>query len=136
MKRTIRLTEADLARIVRRVINEQPIGLTQQDYQEIANYFKKSMTGLNFSNKAAKDIEETIINRINNKQDWEGVKKAFGVQDGQNLDQWLKNEYHIDYSKIMNLVNQKEGDFQKQNAMYNFLCCYLLQSIYQKLYIL
>ena len=119
MKKIIRLTESELTRIVRRVISEQAKKLTPQDYKEIANYFKELMTGLNVTSDAANDIQQTIVNRINNKQDWEGVKKAFGVQDGQNLDQWLQNEYRIDYNMIMKLVNQKEGEFQKQNSMYN-----------------
>ena len=68
MKKIIRLTESELTRIVRRVISEQAKKLTPQDYKEIANYFKELMTGLNVTSDAANDIQQTIVNRINNKQ--------------------------------------------------------------------
>ena len=92
---------------------------TQKDYQEIADYFKGLMSGINVTSDASDNIETTIVNRINNKKDWEGVIKAFGVQDGQNLDQWLKGEFRIDFNRVMQLVNQKEGEFRKQDSMYN-----------------
>lgn len=100
-------------------LNEQSPQLTQKDYQEIANYFKGLMSGVNITSDASDKIETTIVNRINNKKDWEGVKRAFGVQDGQNLDQWLKGEFRIDFNRVMQLVNQKEGEFRKQDSMYN-----------------
>lgn len=103
----------------RKPLNEQRPQLTQQDYVQIANYFEKLMSGINLTSDASNEILTTIYNRINNKQEWEGVKRAFGVRDGQNLEQWLKSEYHIDYNEIMKAVNSQEDKFRKQDSMYN-----------------
>jgi hypothetical protein len=114
-KRVIRLTESDLVRLVKKVINEQN---TQDDYKEIADYLHSSMEGLS-SGKDAENIESIIINRIKNKNDWEGVKKAFGVRDGENLEQWLSGEMRIDLKQIMNWIGEKETKFRKEDSMYN-----------------
>jgi hypothetical protein len=127
MYKNFSLTESEKEQILnmhkdhgyKKPLNEQSPQLTQTDYQEIANYFKGLMSGINVTSDASDSIETTIMNRINNKRDWEGVKKAFGVQDGQNLDQWLKGEFRIDFNRVMQLVNQKEGEFRKQDSMYN-----------------
>jgi hypothetical protein len=127
MYKNFNLTESEKEQILnmhkdhgyKQPLNEQSPQLTQKDYQEIANYFKGLMSGVNVTSDASDNIETTIMNRINNKNDWEGVKRAFGVQDGQNLDQWLKGEFRIDFNRVMQLVNQKEGEFRKQDSMYN-----------------
>ena len=127
MYKNFKLTESEKEQILNmhkshgygQPLNEQSPQLTQQDYKEIANYFEELMSGVNLTSDASNNILTTIYNRINNKQEWEGVKRAFGVRDGQNLEQWLNNEFNIDYNEIMKAVNSKEGEFKKQDSMYN-----------------
>ena len=114
MYKNFKLTESEKEQILNmhkshgygQPLNEQSPQLTQQDYKEIANYFEELMSGVNLTSDASNNILTTIYNRINNKQEWEGVKRAFGVRDGQNLEQWLNNEFNIDYNEIMKAVKK------------------------------
>jgi uncharacterized protein YacL (UPF0231 family) len=115
MKKVIRLTESDLTRLVRRVIQEQT---SQTNYQEIANYLYNSMKGLSDS-EDAENVKLIIVNKIKNKNDWEGVKKAFGVRDGENLEQWIQGELRLNINDIMSMVNKNDSTFKKEDSMYN-----------------
>jgi hypothetical protein len=97
------------------VISEQN---SQQVYKEIADYLYKSMKGLS-SSEDSENVETIILNRIKNKNDWEGVKKAFGIKDGENLDQWLKGELRLNYNDIMGMINKNDSNFKKEDSMYN-----------------
>jgi hypothetical protein len=97
------------------LVSEQIIS---QNYQEIANYLYDNMKGLS-SSKNAENIKITILNSIKNKNDWEGLKKAFGVKDGENLEQWLKGEMRINLDDIMKTINQNDSSFRKEDANYN-----------------
>lgn len=125
MKKVVRLTESDLLRIIGKVISEmgntKPLVSEQSSpltYQEIANLLYNNMKGLS-SAEDAKNIRIIIQNRIKNKNDWEGVKKAFGVREGENLEQWLSGEMRINLDDILKTINQKEATFRKEDAMYN-----------------
>lgn len=115
MKKVIRLTESDLTRLVKRVIQEQT---SQTNYQEIANYLYNSMKGLSDS-EDAENVKSIIVNKIKNKNDWEGVKKAYGVRDGENLEQWIQGELRLNINDIMSMVNKNDSTFKKQDSMYN-----------------
>lgn len=115
MKKVIRLTESDLTKIVKRVIQEQT---SQTNYQEIANDLYNSMKGLSDS-EDAENVKSIIVNKIKNKNDWEGVKKAYGVRDGENLEQWIQGELRLNINDIMNMVNKNDSTFKKQDSMYN-----------------
>jgi polygalacturonase len=79
---------------------------SQQVYKEIADNLYNSMKGLS-SSEDSKKVESIILNRIKNINDWEGVNKAFGVRDGENLEQWLKGELRLDYNQIIsNLIRR------------------------------
>jgi hypothetical protein len=91
---------------------------SQQVYKEIADYLYNSMKGLS-SSEDSENVETIILNRIKNKNDWEGVKKAFGVKDGENLEQWLKGELRLDYNEIMGMINRNNDNFKKEDSMYN-----------------
>ena len=97
------------------MVNEQSL---PQDYQEIANYLYNNMEGLS-SSENAENIKTIILNKIKNKNDWEGVKKAFGVRDGENLEQWLSGEMRINLNDILKTINQNDSSFRKEDAMYN-----------------
>lgn len=115
MKKIVRLTESDLVHLVKRVINEQN---SQNDYQEIAGYLYNSMKGLS-SKEDSDNVKSIIFNRIKNRNDWEGVKKAFGVRDGENLEQWLNGEMRISLNDIMKSINQKDSQSKKEDLKYN-----------------
>jgi hypothetical protein len=117
MKKVIRLTESDLTRIVRRVIKEQSQISTQQWKSQAENLFRK-MKGMNTPSDAKK-IEEYITLNIKNKQDWENLKKAFGVRDGENLDQWLQGETWINYNKLMTIINNNQSKYESDDKKYN-----------------
>ena len=115
MKKVIRLTESDLTKLVRRVIQEQT---SQTNYREIANYLYNSMKGLSDS-EDSENVKSIIVNRIKNKNDWEGVKKAFGVRDGENLEQWIQGELRLNINDIMSMINKNDSTFKKEDSMYN-----------------
>ena len=115
MKKVIRLTESDLTKLVKRVIQEQT---SQTNYQEIANYLYNSMKGLSDS-EDSENVKSIIVNRIKNKNDWEGVKKAFGVRDGENLEQWIQGELRLNINDIMSMINKNDSTFKKEDSMYN-----------------
>ena len=98
-------------------LNEQPTP-TQQDYLDIADALYNSMKGLSTSDDS-ENVESIIINRIKNKNEWEGVKRAFGVRDGESLEQWIQGELRLNMSDIMRFINQNDGEFKKQDSMYN-----------------
>jgi hypothetical protein len=76
------------------------------------------MKGLSTSDDS-KNVESIIINRINNKNEWEGVKRAFGVRDGENLEEWIRGELRLNINDIMRMINQNDSEFKKQDSMYN-----------------
>ena len=88
------------------------------EYQEIADYLYKSMKGLS-SKEDSDNVKSIIFNRIKNKNDWEGVKKAFGVKDGENLEQWLGGEMRINLNDIMKSINQNDSQSKKEDSKYN-----------------
>ena len=98
-------------------LNEQSVP-TQQDYLDIADALYNSMKGLSTSDDS-ENVESIIINRIKNKNEWEGVKRAFGVRDGESLEQWIQGELRLNMSDIMRFINQNDGEFKKQDSMYN-----------------
>ena len=98
-------------------LNEQPTP-TQQDYLDIADALYNSMKGLSTSDDS-ETVESIIINRIKNKNEWAGVKRAFGVRDGESLEQWIQGELRLNMSDIMRFINQNDGEFKKQDSMYN-----------------
>ena len=67
MEKKYKLTESGLNKLVNKILNEQN---TQQVYNDIANSIQAKMSGLNFG-KDAKDIEEILLYRIKNMNDWE-----------------------------------------------------------------
>ena len=98
-------------------LNEQSVP-TQQDYLDIADALYNSMKGLSTSDDS-ETVESIIINRIKNKNEWAGVKRAFGVRDGESLEQWIQGELRLNMSDIMRFINQNDGEFKKQDSMYN-----------------
>jgi hypothetical protein len=109
----------DISRIKKMMglLNEQSTP-TQQDYRDIADALYNSMKGLSTSDDS-ENVESIIINRINNKNEWEGVKRAFGVRDGENLEQWIRGELRLNINDIMRMINQNDSEFKKQDSMYN-----------------
>ena len=108
----------DISRIKKMMgLNEQSVP-TQQDYLDIADALYNSMKGLSTSDDS-ENVESIIINRIKNKNEWEGVKRAFGVRDGESLEQWIQGELRLNMSDIMRFINQNDGEFKKQDSMYN-----------------
>jgi hypothetical protein len=98
-------------------LNEQPTP-TQQDYLDIADALYNSMKGLSTSDDS-ENVESIIINRIKNKNEWAGVKRAFGVRDGESLEQWIQGELRLNINDIMRLINQNDSKFKKEDSMYN-----------------
>ena len=111
----VRLTETDLTRLVSKIINEQN---TQQVYNDIADYIQAKMSGLNFA-EDAKDIEETLFNRIKNMNDWEGLKKAFGKRDGKNLEEWINGEWRLNLKKILKMIGDNDTKYRQEDLKYN-----------------
>ena len=108
MKKVIRLTESDLTRIVKRVINEQYN--VRKDWELLSDRLEKDMTGLEFPGSLTDN--QTIINyfytNIANKSDWDNLQKAFGVRKNENLKQWLKGDLSSsEYNSLMNWINTK-----------------------------
>jgi uncharacterized protein YacL (UPF0231 family) len=111
----IRHIQESNIKLEKRILNEQ--STSNNDYLEIANYLHASMDGLNTS-EDAENVKSIIINRVKNKNDWEQVKKAFGVKDGENLEQWINNEMRLNLQDILNIINQNDTNFKKENSMY------------------
>ena len=107
------IQEANL-KLEKRILNEQ--STSNNDYLKIANYLHASMDGLNTS-EDAENVKSIIINRVKNKNDWEQVKKAFGVKDGENLEQWINNEMRLNLQDILDIINQNDTNFKKENSM-------------------
>ena len=104
----------DISRIKKMMgLNEQSVP-TQQDYLDIADALYNSMKGLSTSDDS-ETVESIIINRIKNKNEWAGVKRAFG----ESLEQWIQGELRLNMSDIMRFINQNDGEFKKQDSMYN-----------------
>ena len=80
--KTIKLTESDLNRIVKKVINEDT---TNPNYANLANMLEKAMKG------GGTDLEaiKIVFDQINNKQDYLNLKKSFGMRAGQDLETWI-----------------------------------------------
>jgi hypothetical protein len=115
MEKKYKLTESGLNKLVNKILNEQN---TQQVYNDIANSIQAKMSGLNFG-KDAKDIEEILLYRIKNMNDWEGLKKAFGKRDGKNLEEWITGEWRLDLKKILKGVRDNDTKYRQEDSQYN-----------------
>ena len=71
--KTIKLTESDLNRIVKKVINEDT---TNPNYTNLANMLEKAMKGGGTDLKTIK----IVFDQINNKQEYLNLKKSFLLQ--------------------------------------------------------
>ena len=80
--KTVKLTESDLNRIVKKVINENT---TNPNYANLANMLEKAMKG------GGTDLDsiKLVFDQINNKQDYLNLKKSFGTRGGQDLETWI-----------------------------------------------
>jgi hypothetical protein len=124
MYKNFNLTESEREQILnmhtkhgyKKPLNEQDT--SGQNYKDIADALYNSMKGLS-SSEDAENIKSIILNRIKNKNDWEGVKRAFGVKDGENLEQWLSGEMRIDLKQILGWIGEKETQYRKEDSMYN-----------------
>ena len=92
MKRIVRLTESDLARIVRRVINEQ---------NEVANSIISQMETLCNNGKAESEAMKQTVYKIKDKATYDAILKQvqsspeFKSRQGNNyytIMNWLSNE--------------------------------------------
>jgi hypothetical protein len=100
-KKIVRLTESDLIRLVKRVINEQP----KKDYWDMAKKLDSAMAIARFPSKGGdasqKDAIASILYKINSADEWKELERAFGSPNEQNLDASLQRYLGTDYLRIM-----------------------------------
>ena len=82
MKKVIRLTESDLNKIVKRVINEDT---TNPNFANLENMLEKAMKG----GGTDLDTIKLVFDQIKTKEDYLNLKKSFGMRGGQNLETWI-----------------------------------------------
>ncbi|MDR0207030.1 MAG: hypothetical protein LBI45_07235 [Bacteroidales bacterium] len=99
--------------ISKEIDNGNPPSYNDAKYKEFANRLYTAMKGAGTDKTTIKDVFEQMINIT----DVLKLVQAFGVRDGENLQQWLDGEVHWwkpgDIKKEINKTLTKKGIFYK-----------------------
>jgi len=124
MKKIIRLTESDLARIIRRVVLEQ--GEKNNDW-----YFQKAkelldlMSGVDVKIPFVTDTVDgiytenegkikDIFKQINTQEEWDKLKRAFGTPKGEGLVDWINDEFSDNPIELTDMYRRIEKNTLEQ----------------------
>ena len=114
-KKVIRITESQLRERIQLILNEQQ---RDRDYRSLADALYNNMKGLSMPSDSD-HVYSILYNNVKTRSDWDSLRKAFGIRDGENLGQWLKGEMHIDYMKLINQLDQTMSQSSAEDRMYN-----------------
>jgi hypothetical protein len=101
MKKVVRLTESDLARIVKRVISEQK----ELDYWTMAKQLDGRLGG--FKTEGGKNKVASILNQIQTEEGWKEIQRTYGKPNGKDLITSLREYLGADYSRVVDPLMQR-----------------------------
>jgi len=73
---------------------------TDLDYKSLASRLEKAMKGMGTDN----DEVFAVLHNIDTKEQFNNLVKAFGIRDGQNLNQWIAGDIWSGYEWNKNIV--------------------------------